>query len=311
MHVTVAVCTWNRARLLDQTLAGLQELVIPPGVEWEVLVVNNNCSDDTDVVIDRHAARLPLRGVHEPKQGIANARNAAVRAARGDMIFWTDDDVLVDPQWLSEYCAAVRQWPEVVFFGGPIAPWFETPPPAWMVANWPRVRDMFGEWRFTESAKEIDIQSLPFGSNYAVRTDVQSGYRYDSNLGHIGDTPRFGEETAVLRQMFLDGHRGRIIPSARVRHFIPQHRLTLDYVCRWYFALGQWHQTELARKAPNLGIFLRTLLKTWFRLNVGYARASHWILRRLAGEEHLVWPATEASYFLGRLARHTTTKNDA
>ena len=214
MHVTVAICTWNRARLLDQTLAGLRELVIPSGVEWEVVVVNNNCSDDTDIVIDRHAASLPLREVHEPKQGIANARNAAVHAARGEMIFWTDDDVQVDPQWLCEYCTAVRQWPEVVFFGGPIAPWFETPLPAWMVANWPRVRDMFGEWRFTESAKEINIQSLPYGSNYAVRTDVHRGYRYDATLGHIGDTSRFGEETAVLRQMFLDGHRGRIIPSA-------------------------------------------------------------------------------------------------
>jgi hypothetical protein len=53
MHVTVAICTWNRAGLLAQTLEQMRQLVIPPGVTWELIVVNNNCTDDTDQVIAR------------------------------------------------------------------------------------------------------------------------------------------------------------------------------------------------------------------------------------------------------------------
>ena len=85
MHVTVAICTWNRARLLDQTLTGLHALRIPEGITWELLVVNNRSTDDTDAVISRHADTLRLRRLCEPKQGLSNARNCAVRAARGDL----------------------------------------------------------------------------------------------------------------------------------------------------------------------------------------------------------------------------------
>ena len=50
MEITVAICTWNRARLLDETLTHLAELVVPSGLEWELLVINNNCTDHTDEV---------------------------------------------------------------------------------------------------------------------------------------------------------------------------------------------------------------------------------------------------------------------
>ena len=51
MCVSVAICTWNRSALLDRTLASLHQLAIPSAVEWELLVVNNDCSDDTDDVV--------------------------------------------------------------------------------------------------------------------------------------------------------------------------------------------------------------------------------------------------------------------
>ncbi len=78
MNVTVAICTWNRAKLLDQTLTRMQQLRIPANVAWELLVVNNNCTDDTDAIIAGHESALPLRRLFEPKPGLSNARNFAV-----------------------------------------------------------------------------------------------------------------------------------------------------------------------------------------------------------------------------------------
>ena len=69
MHVTVAVCTWNRAALLDRTLESLTRVAIPSGVTWEVIVANNNSTDHTDAVIDKYIDRLPLTKLFVRQQG--------------------------------------------------------------------------------------------------------------------------------------------------------------------------------------------------------------------------------------------------
>src|SRR5262245_46123603 len=128
MLISVAICTWNRAHLLDQTLSNMRSLLIPRGIEWELLVVNNNCTDDTDDVIARHSSGLPIRRLFEPNPGLSNARNCAVHQARGTLLIWTDDDVLVDSAWMSEYVRAARRYTDVTFFGGRVDPWYADAP---------------------------------------------------------------------------------------------------------------------------------------------------------------------------------------
>ena len=108
MNLTVAICTWNRAGLLDQTLGRMRQLNLPRDIQWELLIVNNNCADDTDRVIENHSHDLPVRRLFESKQGHCNARNCAVASARGDVIIWTDDDVMVEPDWLAAYANNAR-----------------------------------------------------------------------------------------------------------------------------------------------------------------------------------------------------------
>src|SRR2546427_11619724 len=139
MLITIAICTWNRCALLHQALEQMTRLQIPPGIEWELLVVNNNCTDATDEVIAAYSTTLPIQRVVEPNPGLSNARNAAVREARGKYILWTDGDVLVDKNWVVSYVAAFERWPEAAFFGGVVRPWFVVPPPAWLRRAWPRV----------------------------------------------------------------------------------------------------------------------------------------------------------------------------
>ena len=70
-ELTVAICTWNRADLLDRTLAQLRTLRVPAGLMWELLVVDNNCTDHTRAVLARHAGSLPLVPLREPRQAQA------------------------------------------------------------------------------------------------------------------------------------------------------------------------------------------------------------------------------------------------
>ena len=168
MLISVAICTWNHSALLRQTLEQFTHLVIPPELEWELLVVNNNSTDATDDVIASFIGRLPIRRLFEPRPGLSNARNTAVREARGEYLLWTDDDSFVDERWLAAYAEAFVRWSKATVFGGPIRPWFATPPPQWLKRVWPMVSGVYGfrdlgsiPLRFDGSAR------MPFGANFA------------------------------------------------------------------------------------------------------------------------------------------------
>ena len=72
--VSVVVCTWNRAALLAKGLEAIAALDVPAGCEWELVVVDNACTDDTPAVLERFAERLPLRRVSEPRLGLSRAQ---------------------------------------------------------------------------------------------------------------------------------------------------------------------------------------------------------------------------------------------
>ena len=239
-RVTVAICTWNRSALLRPTLEEMTRLEVPPGLAWELLVVNNNCTDDTDRVIADFETRLPVRRLFEPVPGLSNARNCAVVAARGRWIVWTDDDVLVDPSWLAAYARAFDRWPEAAIFGGPISPWFPAPPPDWLTASWPRIANAYACIDYGAEAFELTERRVPFGANIAFRTDRLRAMPFDPERGVKPGSRMGGEETGVVRALLAAGDTGWWVSDARVRHFIPEERQTLDYVREWFDAYGEY-----------------------------------------------------------------------
>ena len=240
MLLTVAICTWNRASLLEQTLEQFRTVVVPEGAAWELIVVNNNCTDATDEVIARFAQTLPVRRVFEPVPGLSSARNAAVRHARGAYVLWTDDDVLVDPGWLAAYHREIAAHPDVVVLGGPVRPWYEGTPPAWLlqaVRADPEIEAMFAvrsgvDWPATFGRS--DMARFPFGANLVIRTEVLRQYPFNPALGRIGTKLLNGEETALIERLFDEGAPlGRWVADAGVKHFIPRDRQTLGFFRRF------------------------------------------------------------------------------
>lgn len=246
MLLTVAICTRNRAATVRRALAALGECAPPSNATWELVVVDNGSSDDTPSVLREFESTLPLRVVSETATGLARARNAAVRSARGDYLIWTDDDCLVDQQWLMAYARAFEEWPGAVVFGGPIVPRFEGDPPSWLTPIARRVetayagRDLGNE----PIALSLERNRVPFGANYAIRADVQRARPYDTALGR-GAAIALGEETEVLHAVLRDGGEGRWVPSAAVTHCIPPNRQRVAYLRHYYAANGahrEWRQ---------------------------------------------------------------------
>jgi hypothetical protein len=245
--ISVAICTRNRKRRLREALAHLSCARAPRHSSWEVVVVLNDCSDGSPAVVDEFRSMLPLVAAVEPRPGLSHARNLAIEAASGNVILWTDDDVLVDPLWMCAYEEAALRWPAASVFGGPIRPLFEGVIPAWLERSWPLCSSAFAVREARQGDEPIDRSYLPFGGNYAVRADAQRRVRYDARLGRKpGRWLIGGEEVAVLRQILRNG-AGRWVPAAVVEHVVPPERQTVAYL-RAYFQ-GQGYFQEMRSSA--------------------------------------------------------------
>ena len=109
MQFSVVIPTYNRADELAPTLRSLSALDV--GAPWEVVVVDNNSTDDTRAVVDAAARTFPveLSYVFEREQGRSAALNAGIRKSRGAVVVTTDDDVRVEPDWLDHSGKALEQ----------------------------------------------------------------------------------------------------------------------------------------------------------------------------------------------------------
>lgn len=281
--LTVAICTYNRAESLRRTLTSLSAMQLPCDFEWEVVVVNNNCTDHTDSVIEEFRDRLPIRREFEAQQGLSNARNRAVDVANGDYIVWTDDDVVVDANWLAAYKEAFRQWPRAAVFGGPILLKFEPPTPTWLIESHQIIAGAFAGRDLGKSTQLLSIAGnrIPNGANFALRTAEQRSFRYDPNLGHMPGRKRIGEESDVIARIFQAGGVGYWIPQAKVAHWIPTKRQTVQYLVHSYAAQGETSQflceTETALIGDNGAPPLWFGVPRW----CWRALAEHWCLYRL------------------------------
>lgn len=273
LRLTVAICTWNRCDLLRQTLERMSQLSVPAELTWELIVVNNRCTDATDAVLAEFEKRLPLRRVYEAEPGQSNARNAAIREAQGEYIVWTDDDVLVDQAWLVAYAAAFERWPNATFFGGPIEPWFEGEPPAWLKAGMGRVHAAFAVLNLGSEAVPLSAKTFPYGANMAVRREVYHDVKYDPGLGLRPGSSMRSEELALVRHLAGSGREGWWVPAARVTHFIPKARQTVDYLRGYYFGWGEYLGRGAAPQGPAL---LGRPLWLWRELVESEARYRLW-----------------------------------
>jgi glycosyltransferase involved in cell wall biosynthesis len=99
--ISVVLCSYNGARTIRETLEGLRRLEYP---KYEVIVVNDGSTDATPSIASEYDVRL----ISEPNRGLGHARNVGMRAARGEIVAYIDDDAWPDPQWLTYLAAAFR-----------------------------------------------------------------------------------------------------------------------------------------------------------------------------------------------------------
>src|SRR4051794_10776747 len=213
--LSVLICTYNRSALLEQTLEALQRACPPDRCTVEVIVVDNNSSDNTREVVRRAGALgpYPVHYLAERQQGKGFALNSGLANAHGEVIALTDDDVLPAGDWLQRIVGNFRA-SDVVFVFGKVLPRWEAPPPPELVTL--KARDIWGPLALIDYGDEpvsydagsFGKKRLPVGANLALRRQAIEqigGWRTD--LGRGG------------KKMIAGGDRGLCVRLFRSRAF--------------------------------------------------------------------------------------------
>ena len=231
LKVTVAIPTYNRADFLRQTLAGLVAQQFPRD-HFEILVLDNNSTDHTRAVVAEFASAHPApRYLLETQQGLDYARNRAVAEARGDIIVFGDDDILVQPDWLAHLAVPLLAdtAQRIGAVGGEVIPVFPNGLPDW-VAEW------HAPLAFRPDLGPLPPQHSPMGANLAFprRIFTQLGL-FHTALDRAAGNYFSGGDSEMIRRVRAAGHEVWFAPSAAVKHQMPASRTTFRYASRHAF----------------------------------------------------------------------------
>lgn len=280
MKYSIVIATHNRATDLRGTLASLATLEVQH--PWEVIVVDNNSTDDTPGVVRELTSGypVPLRYFFESVPGRSAALNTGIAAARGEIVVTTDDDVRVEPDWLEQAGDALVRL-NCDYIGGRVLPIWGGPRPAWLPDRPGRHWAVIALLDDGPAPFELTTR-MPLGVNMAFRRECfQVAGGWDPRIGRKAGTLLGQEVREWCIRAKAKGLRGFYAPEVVLRHIIPANRLTRKYFRRWFY----WRGISRALLYQQQGLDMEQPQRT----TLDFARVPHvagiprYLFRTLAG----------------------------
>lgn len=236
--ISVILCTYNGAATLPQTLPQMSKLVID-GFAVEFILVDNASNDETMAILQR--AELPgaIKVLAEQRHGKSHALNKGLAAATGELVVFTDDDVLPASCWLAEFHRAAEAHPDVVAFAGQVRPEWQAEPPRWLVA----LSDAGRAFATTPLRLNEDTRSVEFwafkGLNMMVRKSALADAAFDTGTRNFRRGAIGGEDSGLVRELLDAGHQAIFVPGALVRHIVRREQIGLRPVWQREVRIGR------------------------------------------------------------------------
>ncbi len=250
IELSVIVCTRNRARQLATLFQCLGSQRDIEDIRWEIVIVDNNSSDNTKEVAYAfcEGSNLKINYLFEEKTGLSYARNAGILASKGSLLLFIDDDVLIPQEFISNALFGIKEFPEFQIFGFRVLPeWQEnTKPPFWLtfkknfnlplnlIQSFLPVHDLGPE----PLQYPNRIAKNPIGASFLVKKEVfekLGPFREDLGAGQSGVC----EDTEFFWYALINDFKILYWPYAALYHTVDPSRLTVGYLHKWYFNLGK------------------------------------------------------------------------
>jgi glycosyltransferase involved in cell wall biosynthesis len=234
--------------------------------QFEVIVVDNGSTDDTEAVCATWQRRLSrFRYITERHPGLHAARHTGLRAAQSEILVYTDDDVRALPTWLHGILESFEDH-QVGIVGGNNLPDFQADPPTW----WDLLKDRT-PWGWAVPAlsvldfgskRSVVSPSFIWGCNLALRKNllVEVGGFHPDGMPAEASHKRGDGESYVTREIVRRGYRAVFEPKASVHHLVASSRHTLSYLEQRGFAEGVSRVYTEIRRRSGLGPMTLTFL---------------------------------------------------
>ena len=229
LDFTVAIPTYNGANRLPLVLEKLRSQINTENISWEVIIVDNNSSDNTSKIVQDYQSRfsefVSIRYLFEPQQGAAFARLKAIKEAKGTYIGFLDDDVLPDKNWIYAAYSFCQAHPQAGAVGGQIHGDFEVEPPPEYKRVYPflSIREHGSKPRLFDPNK----LNLPTTASLVIskKAGNESAPARPTLIGRIGKSMLGAEDYELLLYIHKNNWEIWYNPDMESYHKIPAHRL--------------------------------------------------------------------------------------
>ena len=242
-EVSVIVATYNRGDTVRGTIESLMNQECD-GLEYEVIVVDNNSSDDTRRAIEDLRSRPgyeKLSYFFEQQQGVSYARNTGIAAARAPVLAFTDDDIRPANNWVRSIHDGFKRFPQVDCLGGKVLPEIGTEFPGWLTSkHWTPLALMDLGDKPVEL--HVDTGAGLVGANMAVRAAALRGVgSFRPHLQRVKGGIGSLEDHELQLRLSAAGKRLLYLPEMVVYAQVFAERLTKTYHRRWYCGHGHFY----------------------------------------------------------------------
>ena len=274
VEFTVAIRTYNSGSSLPAILDRLRSQKQVETINWEIVIIDNNSTDNTSEIIRDYQSdwpeSYPLRYYFEPRQGAGFARHRAIKEARGDLIGFLDDDNLPTFNWVAAACSFGKTHSRAGAYGSQVRGEFEVEPPEdfQRIQSFLAIKDRGSE----PNLYDPSILSLPPGAGLVIRRQVWFDHVPENQLlqGPVKESlTKKGEDFEALMHIGNAGWEIWYNPDMQIYHQIPGWRLEKNYLI------------TLTRCAGLNTCYLRTLNAKRWRIPMISLKLMAGSLRRL------------------------------
>ncbi len=278
MKISVVICTYNREKFLKPALDSYKNQTLQPE-EFEIVVVDNNSTDNTKVIVQKFIEENPLldvRYVFEERQGLSYARNRGIQEAKYEVITFVDDDAEVEKDFLKNLKTYFESDEKVMAVGGKVEPVFASgKEPAWLS---PYLWGLVTKIDYGNKVKPFPANKYPVGCNMSFRREVfQKFGKFDTELGRIGRVGLASEEKDLFRRLKSGGAKIMYLPDITVHHHIDDYRLEKSYIIKLCYGIGI--SERIRTRKINIIEYFKKFIEYIFKLFASFLIAAGYILK--------------------------------
>lgn len=297
MFVSIIIPTYNRAHSIAYTLNSFLAQDYP-SENYEIIVCDNNSTDNVKEVILEYVEKYGenrVRYMFEGRQGVHYARNSAAKVARGDILYFTDDDMLAKSNLLQELIPIFEHNTRVGCATGKVLPKWETKPPEWVKKYCNNFLLSLNDSGNRTIVKDCDVGI--YSCHEAIRREAffeTGGFHpeYTKDV-YLGDG-----ETGLNQDIIKNGWMTAYVGKSVIYHMIPQKRMTQKHINKVLFNSGNAASYREYREVP---FDKRNLPKRYIKYIQSYIRECFVIfMDTLIGKSAIRFMVAIAYYYMAR-----------